>query len=264
MGSATREALARAKAALSAQQGQVDLTTGEQLFAAGRAIGDSAQLRAALADPAAEPAAKQAVVAKVFSGFTPAARAVLDSVAANSWSSSDDLLAGIEELGIRATAESAPAGTDLVSQIFAFGSAVTSSAELELAVGSKRGEPTAKAELVRRLLGGKASAQAVEILSSLVQQPRGRRISALVRFATDVVADQSDAIVADVTVAQPLGSAQLERLANRLTGQYGRTIRINQIVDPAVLGGIRLQIGDDVIDGSIAAKLHDLRLQLAG
>jgi F-type H+-transporting ATPase subunit delta len=40
-------------------------------------------------------------------------------------------------------------------------------------------------------------------------------------------------------------------------------LRINEVIDASIIGGIRVQIGDDVIDGSIATRLNDLRLQLA-
>lgn len=264
MGSATREALAQARAALAARSGTADLVTGEQLFAAGRVVGDSAQLRAALADPAAAPQAKQAVVAKVFATFTDEARALLGDLVAARWSSAEDLLAGIEEIAIRVTARSAGADVDIVAETFVFGSAVTSDAELELAVGSKLGAPEARGDLVTRLLQGKTSPQTTAILSSLVQQPRGRRIGELLRRVTDVVADEAGVAVATVTAAAPISAEQVSRLETSLSGQYGRDIRINLVIDPTLLGGLRVQVGDDVIDGSVATKLHDLRLQLAG
>mgnify|MGYP001268930380 CR=1 FL=1 len=263
MGSATREALASAVATLASVVGTDDLATGEQLLESGRIIGDSPQLRAALADHSADAASKRGIIGALFGSYTPAAQNVLGAVVDGRWSSEDDLLAGIEELGIRAVAASAPQSLSIEVELFAFERAVSSDSELELAVGSKLGSSEAKVSLVDALLVGKASAQTIAIVRQLVQQPRDRRIGELLRFATSVVADQAGLAVATVTSATPLAPAQLERLAQGLAAQYGRGLRVNQIIDPAIIGGVRVQIGDDIIDGSVATKLNELRLQLA-
>ena len=67
-----------------------------------------------------------------------------------------------------------------------------------------------------------------------------------------------------MTTAKPLDAAHAERLERGLSQQFGRDLRINQVIDPAVIGGLRVQIGDEVIDGTVATKLSLLRLQLAG
>jgi F-type H+-transporting ATPase subunit delta len=262
MGSATREALSASTAALAAIGSKADLATGEQLLAAGRVIGDSAQLLAALSDPAADAADKSSIVNAVFGSLGATAKSLLATLASQRWSSGDDLLAGIEQIGFRVLARSAAASTAIEKELFAFGAAVTSDAELELAVGSKLGTPAAKAALVTTLLGGKASPQTVAIVSHLVQQPRGRRIAALLRGAADVVADEAGLAIATVTTAAPIGEKQLARLAASL-GTGGRELRINHVIDPSIVGGIRVQIGDEVIDGTVASRLNDLRLQLA-
>ena len=264
MGSATREALASSRAVLAAHGSSAYLATGESLFTAGRAVGNSSQLLAALADPSAPEAAKIALVTGVFaSSVTPGALELLAAVASARWSSHDDLLAGIEDLGLRATAASAP-DASIEAELFAFGAAVSSDSELELALASKLGRADAKAGLVDTLLAGKVSAQTLAIVRHLVQQPRGRRIGELLRHAASVVADQAGTSIATVTSANTLAPGQLDRLKKSLAGRYGRGLMINQVVDPTVVGGLRVQIGDDVIDGSIATRLKDLRLQLAG
>ncbi len=261
MGSATREALSASKAAVAAV-GKADVATGEQLLAAGRAIGDSAQLLAALSDPAAAAADKTAVVEKIFASLGAQAKSLLGTLVSQRWSSGDDLLAAIEEIGIRVLARSAAATTSIEKELFAFGAAVGSDPELELAVGSKLGSAEAKAALVSALVGKKASPQTVAILSHLVQQPRGRRIAALLRGAAATVADEAGLAIATVTTAGAIDDKQLARIAASLaTG--GRELRINHVIDPSILGGIRVQIGDEVIDGTIASRLNDLRLQLA-
>jgi F-type H+-transporting ATPase subunit delta len=265
MGSATREALARSVSALAAQGTKADLATARDLFAAERVLADSAQLRAVVSDPSADPKGKSALVAQVFGPQLSApAVELLSVVAAERWSSQKDVLAAIDELGIRAIAQSAPADVDIAAELFAVGAAVSSDARLELALRSKLADPSAKGDLVDRLLGDRASAQTATIVRQLVVQPRGRSIREALREATRIVAAQSDLTVATVYTARSLPAAQVERLRATLALKYGTQLKINQIVDTSLLGGLRVQIGDDVIDGSIAARINDLRLQLAG
>jgi F-type H+-transporting ATPase subunit delta len=265
MGSATREALASSRTALAAHADWADLATGENLFDAGRVIGNSSQLLTALADASADEANKVALIRAVFgSTVTPAALELLQSVAAGRWSNNQDLLAGIEELALRVTAASAPEHVSIGSELFQFGAAVSSDAELELALTSKLGAVSAKVGLIEALLADKVSAQTLVIIRHLVQQPRGRRIGELLTDAATIVADQANSIIATVTSASMMQPGQLDRLAKTLSARYGRTVALNQVIDPSVVGGVKVQIGDDVIDGSVATRLKDLRLQLAG
>jgi F-type H+-transporting ATPase subunit delta len=262
MGSASRVALEAAKKALASAKG-VTRETGEQLLSAGRDIAGSTQLRALLADPSIEVAEKIALIGRIFSSLDPAATGLLGSLVSSRWSSSDQLIDGIEQVGIRAIADSTAADT-IESELFAFARAVSSDPELELAVGSKLGDSAEKAALVDRLLAKKADPGTLAIVRHLVQSPRGRRIGELLSTAAEAVADASGGIVATVTAAAPLTAAQLEKLTATLTAQYGREPRIAVKVDPSVIGGLRVQVGDDVIDGTISSRLTELRLQLAG
>lgn len=262
MGSATREALSAATATL-ASQGAIDFATGEQLLVAALVVDDSSALRSALADDTAPLESRASIVKAVFGGYTPAAKAVLESLAGQRWSSEDDLVSGIERLGIRALAASAPKTVSIDDELFAFSNAVSSNPDLELALGSRLGATAGKVGLVESLLGGKASKQTVAILSALVARPNGRRIAGLIRYAATIVAEESSQAIATVTVAAPLTAAQSQRLAAALSAKHGSTIRINELVDPSILGGMRVQIGDEVTDGSIANRLADLRPRLA-
>jgi F-type H+-transporting ATPase subunit delta len=244
---------------------KVDLATGEELFAAGRIIGDSSHLLGALSDPGVDAPVKVALVKQLFGpGYNPTTVEVLSGIASSRWSTHSDLLAGIEEIGIRAIALSAPGDASIDAELFEFGRAVSSDAKLELALGSKLGSTDQKRALVERLLGGRASVQTAAIARQLVTQPRGRRIGELIRYASTIVADQSGSTVATITAARPLDAAQLGRIEKTLSTQYGRRVQLNQIIDASVIGGVRIQIGDDVIDGSVASRINELRLQLAG
>jgi len=262
MGSATRESLAVATAAL-VSQGSVDAATGEQLLSAASVIDASPALRAALADDTAAVSDRKSIVGAVFGKYTADAKAVLESLSSGRWSSEDEFVASIERLGIRAVAASAPKTVSITDELFAFSTAVSSSPELELALGSRLGPAEDKVTLIKALLDGKASAQTIAIITALVTQPRGRRITGIIRYAATIVAEQSEQTIATVTVASPLTAEQTKRLSTALSAQYGNTIRINQLVDPSILGGMRVQVGDEVIDGSVASRIADLRLRLA-
>ena len=262
MGSASRTAIAKGIAALDAAK-SVTLTDGEQILAAARALDASAQLRALLADPTLDAKERESLVAKVFGSFGASAIALLGSLAAERWSNASQLVDGIEEIGIRAIAR-AETKADIVAELFAVERAVRSDAELELALGSKLASAESKAEVVTRLLAKQGSAATNAIVRHLVQSPRGRRIGALLRRTAEVVADVTGRVVATVTVAAPLSDGQQAALAADITARFGREPRIQYLIDPAVIGGVRVRVGQTVIDGTIASRIADLRLQLAG
>jgi F-type H+-transporting ATPase subunit delta len=54
------------------------------------------------------------------------------------------------------------------------------------------------------------------------------------------------------------------RLATALERMYGRAVHLNLVVDPSVVGGVRVSIGDEVIDGTVESRLSDARRRLTG
>ena len=263
MGSATTQATSAATTALAAVS-TVDIDTARELFAAARAIGNSPQLSGALADSSAPGDARAKVVSAIFgASFQPVTVSLLTTVVAQRWSSASDLIDGIEELAVRAAAIAEPSA-DVEGDLFRFSQIVSDNPELELALGSRLGDDGAKGPLVQTLLRGRVSDSATLIVSSLAQQPRGRRVRQLLTRAMDLVSDQRGRTVATVTSAAPLSAGQTARLAGVLAKRYGTTVSLNAIIDPTVVGGLRVQIADDVIDASVSARLADLRHRLAG
>lgn len=263
MGSATTQAVAASTAALDAAWG-VDLGVARELFAAARALGDSSQLAGALADSAASVEARSKVVADVFGPvLSPAAAQLITVAATQSWSAASDLVDGIEELAVRAAAKAAP-DADIEGELFAFSRVVAANPELELALGSRMGGAEAKGQLVESLLAGRAGDAAILVAASLVRQPRERRVRDLLSRGMRLAASQHGRTVATVYSAVALGAHQQQRLTAALSARYDTQVSLNTVVEPALIGGLRVQIADDVIDGSVSTRLTELRHSLAG
>ena len=83
------------------------------------------------------------------------------------------------------------------------------------------------------------------------------------RFA-ELAAKRQQRWIATVSVTRPLTQTQLDRLQAGLNAMYGRELKVNLNVDPSLIGGIRVQVGDEVLDASVLARLGQLQRQLAG
>ena len=79
----------------------------------------------------------------------------------------------------------------------------------------------------------------------------------------ELAADALDEAVATVHTARELTSSEKERLVAALTKQYGSEVQLHVVVDPDLVGGMRIQIRDDVIDGTVSGRLDDAGRKLA-
>ncbi|WGD36613.1 F0F1 ATP synthase subunit delta [Lysinibacter sp. HNR] len=265
MGSASREALVEAQGVLNSLATKLTAEAGEQLLLVARSLNENSALRSVIGDPVADDEAKITVVNRLFSDLlSEPALTLLQTVASSRWSSPEDVVGGLEDLGIRVFAVTAPAGLSIDEEILAINVAVSSNSELELALGSTLSISDAKVALANRLLSGKASSATLSIVTHLVSMPRGRRIGELLTGAAKIVAEQMGFALATVRAAQSLDAARSERLQKSLSRSYGGPVKINLIIDPTIIGGLHIQIGDDVIDASVSSRLSELRRQLVG
>jgi F-type H+-transporting ATPase subunit delta len=79
----------------------------------------------------------------------------------------------------------------------------------------------------------------------------------------ELVAQRQQRWIANVSVSRPLTQEQISRLQAGLNGLYGRELKINVNVDPSLVGGVRVQVGDEVVDSSVVTRLSELRRKLA-
>lgn len=262
MGSATRESLARSIALLNDLAPSVTTTTAQELFSVEHVVGRSPSLRAAFSNSSADRDTTQRLIQRLFGGLSEPGLSLVTSVVTHTWSSHDDIVSALEELALRAVVICG-GDADIVNELFAFAAAADSNAEFELALRGNLVDPKAKVQLVENILHGKASAETILIVSNLVNFTRGRSLRVAIRDSANIVAAQSGRTIATVISSASLSEDQADRIRDGLTEKYG-LVTLNRVVDPDVLGGLRIEIGYNVIDGSVYSRLQELRLQLVG
>ena len=267
MASSTRQSLASAKAALQPLLAKADLAFASELFAVSGAVASSAQLRNLLSDPSAEVKAKSGAVSAVFAkGVSAAVLDFLTSLVALRWSKGSDLVSALEQLGVHVVATIAVKNANIQQvsdELFTFEQAIEGDSDLQFALASKSATSEARLALVDKLLGKQASAEGALLIRQAVSAAGKRRASLVLAGFGKLVALVASQQVATISVAQELSAAQLERLGAALAAQYGTAIKLNVELDPSVIGGVRVQIADQIIDGSVASRLNQARLSLA-
>jgi F-type H+-transporting ATPase subunit delta len=269
MSASVRENSAGLRSRLDQRRGdpQLEVLPGD-LFAAADLIGRDPQLRMALSD-AGQPAAAREGLARALFGerLSPAAVDVLADVAAQRWSSPNDLLEVTEQLAEQAAfmvAERDGSLDAVEDQLFTFSRAVSGSADLQMALTDPSVGAAQKAGLVESLLEGRAVTQTVQVLSHAMGHLRGRRVDTVMDDLMDLAGEQRSRSIAEVRVARPLDPDQAERLSGALSRIHGRDVRLNVAVDPDVIGGISVRIGSEVLDATVATRIEQARRALVG
>jgi F-type H+-transporting ATPase subunit delta len=275
MAGVSSESLTKALTALEAKLPTASLQLAKELFGILGTVDSSAGLRRALTDPSRSGDEKSALVKQLFGGKVSAdAAEIAGGLASSRWASARDIGDALETLAatvVIAVAENKSAVSasgisgleELENDLFSFNQAVASSHEAQRALSEPQASAAAKITLAERLVPG-ASEEAKVLIGQAVSQPRGIRPSRLVARFAELAAKRQQRWIATVSVTRPLTETQFSRLQAGLNSLYGRELKVNVTVDPALIGGIRVQVGDEVLDASVITKLGQLHRQLAG
>lgn len=243
-------------------------TLSDELFAVTGVIDGSASLRRALADPSREESAKAGLAASLFGAKVSAATTtVVAQVVGSRWSDERDLTDTLESLAVQAQlAEAERAGRiDRVEdELFRFDRIVAGDPGLRDTLSNRNVDAAGKVSLVHTLLAKKVAPETLRLAEQAVRAPRGRRLDRTLATYLKLAAIRRDELTALVTAAAPLGAKQEARLRAALEGIYGKSVTLQVVLDPEVMGGIRVQIGDEVVDGTILRRLEEARRHVTG
>ncbi|MGO0574915.1 F0F1 ATP synthase subunit delta [Ornithinimicrobium panacihumi] len=252
---------------LAHEGGSIDPSrVADEAWAVAKLVQDNAVLRRSLGDSSREGGDKAALVERLLGGKVGAgALHLTKAVAAQRWSDPGDVVTALDRLGVEAVLANAERHGRLgqvEDELFRFTRIVEASPELQAALTDRRADADAKQALVDRLLSIKAAPETVRLAKVAVSGSRDRRFDRIVDDYLEQAAERQDQVTATVTSAVPLSPEQHDKLVAALSRQYGRQVHTNVVIDEDVVGGIKVEIGDEVIDGTVSQRLAEARRRM--
>lgn len=262
--------LATVRAGLEPRLAGADLSLAEDLFGVLAVLDSNAGLRRALTDPSRTGKDKAILVDQIIAGrISPTAASVVKDLVSERWGNARDIGDALETLAATVVISVAEQGSgvegleQLESELYSFIQVVASNHALQRALSEAQATPESKVTLGLKLVPQAGPAGRL-LITQAVRSPRGLKPAALVERFLELVAARQQRWIADVSVTRPLTATQLERLESGLNAMYGRELKVNVKVDPSLIGGVRVSIGDEMVDSTVSTRLSELRRRLAG
>ena len=244
------------------------LQLSDELFSLVTLFASQGGLRRTLSDPALNADRKVGFVDRLFADRVSApALGVLHEVARSRWSEPRDLVDALENVAVEAALVRAERNAQLdevEDGLFRLERILAAEPRLRAALTDRLLPADRKVALLHRLLDGKVADVTFSLVERAVLAPRGRTIERVLREFSELAASRRERLLARVTSAVTLTAAQQEQLAEALRARYGHDVRLQLVVDPSLVGGITVRIGDELLDGSVARQLVEARRRLTG
>jgi F-type H+-transporting ATPase subunit delta len=247
--------------------GSLAARMADDVFGVADVLRREPSLRRTVTDVSVPAEAKARLVRQIFErALAPESMDLVASAVSRRWAASRDLADSLEYLGVVCVLRSAEVRGEadaLEDELFAYGRLVADNPDLRDALSDPARSVEDKRRLVKDLLDGRATAATVRLAQESVAGTH-RTVALAVEAYQKIISEHRNRLVATVRVARQLDERDSSRLASALERQYGRPVHLNVMIDPSVIGGIRVEIGDDVIDGTVSSRLDDARRRLAG
>ncbi|MEX2137319.1 MAG: ATP synthase F1 subunit delta [Chloroflexota bacterium] len=119
-----------------------------------------------------------------------------------------------------------------------------------------------KERVLRAVMGHGVATEPINLVLLMVRRGRPGAIDGMIARFTELLRRERGTVLAEVRTALPLDEGQRAEVAARLRGLTGSQVEINESVDPDLIGGIAVRIGDRLYDASVRSRLERLRARL--
>ncbi len=151
---------------------------------------------------------------------------------------------------------------EVEDELFRFARSFESNDELRSALTDEMIPAARRQGIVEDLLGGRSNPTTVQLISMVVGSGHARDLPAIVDRLVERAAQAKRLAVAEVRAAVPLSEDQEDRLKAAVANATGKDVTIKVVVDPSVIGGLVVTVGDIVIDGTVRTRLDQLKNRL--
>lgn len=236
---------------------------GNELFTITKVLDDSIQLERALTDPSRPVADKVAVLKELLGDNAhPMTMEIMTDLVSRRWSRARDIANAVEDFGVDAMMYYADA-TDATLQVSIELSELHSSLLNLPVVRAKlydyQATSEARVKLFHEVFSGKTlNKVTMRLAEHATCNLRRRRYLETIQWLINKFSRHMGESMVTVTTATPLKKEQIKRLVEVYSAKVGRQVHINSVVDPTVLGGMRIQVGDEVTDNTVVAQLQNL------
>lgn len=265
---ALRERLESVLGSLPADGGAAKSTLAAELYSVADLLTRQPRLRRTLGDPSTQASARSQLAGGLLHGKVgDAALGLVVTAAEQRWSAPWDLTDALEIVGdesLLASAEQQGVLDDVEDELFRLERVLDAESALTTLLDEASADAGKRADLIERLLEGKANPLTVALVRHAVTTQRKRSILLALDDLIEAAGARRERSVARVISAVDMTDAQQSALADRLSEMYGRRIDVRYALDPSIRGGLVVRVGDEVIDGSLITRLHEIRAAFAG
>ncbi len=244
-------------------------TLSSELVAVAKMLDSEIVVTRYLTVPAEDAGPRVRLIERLVSGkVSDATLDVLRAAVSQRWSANSDLVDAIEHISRQAlleVAEREDKVDEVEDQLFRFSRILDAQPRLAILLGEYGSPAEGRIGLLRKVLES-ASARmnpvALALLTQTVELLRGEPAEVAVKFLAEVAVARRGEIVAQVSAAAELSDTQRTRLTEVLSRIYAHPVTVQLQIDPNLLGGLLISVADEVIDGTLSARLAAAQAQL--
>ena len=236
---------------------------GNELFTITKVLDDSIQLERALTDPSRPVADKVAVLTELLGdNVHPMTMEIMTDLVSRRWSRARDIANAVEDFGVDAMmyyADATGATLQVSVELSELHSALLNLPVVRAKLYDYQATSEARVKLFREVFSGKTlNKVTMRLAEHATCNLRRRRYLETIQWLINKFSRHMGESMVTVTTATPLKKEQIKRLVEVYSAKVGRQVHINSVVDPTVLGGMRIQVGDEVTDNTVVAQLQNL------